>query len=152
MHTSADPSDPDANDLGHLVMAVAGRMRAARMRELEPYGLAVHQGRALRAVVRATAAGEELRLSGLADALGIAPRSATEVADALEEKGLVARSPSPTDRRAVSLSPTTAGAALHARLRQARADRSEGLFGVLTAAEQQTLASLLQRILGADRD
>jgi DNA-binding MarR family transcriptional regulator len=41
-----------------------------------------------------------MRLSELSEHLHIAPRSATEVVDALESRGLVRRRPDPDDRRA----------------------------------------------------
>ena len=47
-----------------------------------------------------------IRSSELAALLHLAPRSATEVIDALESKGLVARSPDPTDRRNWGARPT----------------------------------------------
>ena len=42
-----------------------------------------------------SASGDGVRLSDLAEALRIAPRSATEVADGLQERGLVERTPGP---------------------------------------------------------
>ena len=49
-----------------------------------------------------------MRPSALAEHLHIAARSATEVVDALEARGLVAREPDPDDRRATLVRPTPA--------------------------------------------
>src|SRR4051794_35954041 len=96
-------SDPAA--LGDLLMHVA-RLQRRRWRDaLAPWDLVPSQARALRVVTQREAA----RLSDLAEALRIAPRSATEVVDALEERGLVARTPDPGDRRAVLIRATPQG-------------------------------------------
>ncbi|MGI8418647.1 MAG: MarR family winged helix-turn-helix transcriptional regulator, partial [Nakamurella sp.] len=95
----------------------------------------------------------ELRLSRLAERLHIAPRSATEVVDALEQKGLVLRSPSPTDRRAVALSMTAEGVALRERLREQLAKtqqvQADEMFAVLSESELATLTTLLRRVAAA---
>ena len=63
------------------------------------------QARAL-AVLRR---GGPQRLGELAEHLRIAPRSATEVVDALAERGLVERRPDPADRRATLVALTAHG-------------------------------------------
>src|ERR687894_1771262 len=73
------------------------RAQRRRWRDaLAPWDLSPHQARALAVVC----AGDGVRLSDLAESLRIAPRSATEVADGLQERGLVERGPDPGDRRA----------------------------------------------------
>ena len=67
----------------------------------------------MRAVRVLTAHDGGVRSSELAQLLRIAPRSATEVVDALEAKGLVQRSPDPTDRRATLVSLTATGRRAH---------------------------------------
>ena len=52
-----------------------------------------------------------MRPGALAEHLRIAPRSATEVVDDLQERGLVERAPDPADRRATLVRLTEAGAA-----------------------------------------
>ena len=95
--------------LGESFGAVARRLRAASMASLSAWDVTPSQMRAIRILT-----GHEggVRASELAHHLHIAPRSATEVVDALEAKGLVERSPDPTDRRATLVSLTARGTAL----------------------------------------
>lgn len=145
-----DQPRPDA-DLGELVVTLARRLRAARAEALEPWGLTPHQARAFATVARhcadcGPADDHELRLSALAERLHIAPRSATEVVDALEERGLVRRVPSPTDRRATNLHLTDAGRDLHGEMRR-RVAVEDGPFAALDEAERTRLAALLRKAL-----
>ena len=86
----------------------------------------------------------------LAAHLHIAPRSATEVVDALEAKGLVHRSPDPTDRRATLVSLTGRGVALMDEVRRARGLESEKLFDRLSGPDRAHLARILRNLLGQD--
>lgn len=161
-------TDIDQLPAGELIGMLGRRLRHLRSEALEPFGLALHQARALTTIARWTERGAsshdtghndterddaELRLSRLAEQLHIAPRSATEVVDALEQKGLVLRSPSPTDRRAVALSMTADGIALTERLREQLAKtqqvQADALFAVLSESELATLTSLLRRVAAA---
>lgn len=110
--------------------------------------LAPHQGRALR-IIDTTG---PLRLSALAERLRIAPRSATEVADALQDRGLIERRPDPADRRAVLLSVTSAGARAASRVAAARQAGADAYFGRLTDADRSDLARILQSLLAAPPD
>src|SRR5512146_2241206 len=87
-----------------------------------------------------------MRSSELAAHLHIAPRSATEVIDALEAKGLVQRSPDPTDRRATLVSLTSRGAELMDEVRRARGLESEKLFEQLSQTDRVHLARILGRL------
>jgi DNA-binding MarR family transcriptional regulator len=88
-----------------------------------------------------------LRSSELAHHLHIAPRSATEVIDALEAKGLVQRSADPTDRRATLVSLTTRGVELTDEVRRARGAESEKLFDRLSRTDRDHLSRILRRLL-----
>lgn len=140
---------------GELLTLLARRLRHLRGQELQPFGLTPAQSRALGTIARCTHRdGDELRLTGLAERLGIAPRSATEVVDALQEKGLVQRAPSPTDRRATALSLTAEGAELIGRLRGAMAAASkakaEDMFSILGDTDRSTLTELLRTVARQD--
>jgi DNA-binding MarR family transcriptional regulator len=87
-----------------------------------------------------------VRSSELAQHLHIAPRSATEVIDALEGKGLVERSPDPHDRRATLVSLTARGTRLTEEVRRARGLESERLFDRLSARDRADLARILRRL------
>ncbi len=109
----------------------------------EGLDLAPHQGRALRIVSEHG----PLRLSTLAEHLRIAPRSATEVADALQERGFVQRMPDPDDRRAVLLSVTEAGAQAAHRHAAARRAGAEAFFGRLSPGDRASLERILRSLL-----
>src|SRR3954467_12723754 len=123
----------------------AARTQRRRWRDaLAPWNLSPHQARALRVVCER----DDTRISDLAEVLHIAPRSATEVADGLEQRGLVERTPDPRDRRAVILRPTQAGRRIRDEGDAARAADSREVFGRLSAADRATL----ERILAALAD
>ncbi len=134
--------DDDAAELGELVLRAARTQRRRWRDILAPWSLSPHQARALRVVVDR----EGARLSDLAEALHIAPRSATEVADALQERGLAERTPDPTDRRAVLLRATAEGRRVQAEVDAARRADTRELFGRLSAAERAELARLLRSV------
>jgi DNA-binding MarR family transcriptional regulator len=85
-----------------------------------------------------------VRLTDLAEALHIAPRSATEVADGLQERGLIERTPDPNDRRAVILRPTDEARRIRAEIDAARSADSAELFARLAPDDRATLARLLR--------
>lgn len=146
-----DEQDPAQLGAGELLTLLARRLRHRRGQDLQPFGLTPAQYRALGVVARCTHRnGDELRLSGLAERLGIAPRSATEVVDALQDKGLVQRAPSPTDRRATALSLTDEGGRLVSQLRATMARVSnltaDNMFSVLSDDERDSLTRLLRTV------
>ncbi|MGY1831581.1 MarR family winged helix-turn-helix transcriptional regulator [Geodermatophilus sp. SYSU D01180] len=134
--------DDEGAELGELVMRAARTQRRRWRDVLAPWALSPHQARALRVVVLQ----EGVRLSDLAGALHIAPRSATEVADALQERGLLERTPDPTDRRAVLLRATAEGRRVQAEVDAARRADTRELFARLSAAERAELARLLRAV------
>jgi DNA-binding MarR family transcriptional regulator len=128
--------------LGDLLMRAARTLRRRFGAVLAPWDLSPHQARALRVV----SAGDGVRLSELAEALRIAPRSATEVADGLQARGLVERAPDPTDRRAVVLTATAAGRRVQREVDDARAADAQELFGRLSATDRTELARILHAL------
>lgn len=166
------PTD-DAPDLGELFHAAFRGLRRTWAEQLAPWELTPHQWRALMTLLRgrrASGSGEpgagpgtggaggvggadcdvsgDVRLKDLAERLRIAPRSATEVVDQLEAKGLVRRDPDPTDRRATLIVATAAGQQLFADVQAERRDKSSEYFARLGAQDRAELA----RILGQLRD
>ena len=131
-----------ADDLGDLLMRAARTLRGRWREVLAPWDLSPHQARALAGVCTH----DGVRLTDLAEALHIAPRSATEVADGLQERGLVERTPDPGDRRAVILRPTDQGRRIRAEIDAARTQDSAELFGRLPAADRTELARLLHAL------
>lgn len=130
-----------------LAYRVARDLRRRHHAALEPWGISPHQARAL--AVIADHDEQSPRLGVVADRLRITPRAATEVADALEDLGYVARQPDPTDRRAVVLALTPAGRQAHQRFRAARDAAGAEYFASLSEDERGRLTSLLQRLVDA---
>lgn len=130
------------DETADALLRVARRLRAATHAALAPLGLSPHQARALRII------GDSgpVRPSAIAAHLRIAPRSATEVLDALAERGWVARSADPADRRAALISLTESGRALAERVTELQRQESERLLGVLDADALRELGELLHRV------
>ncbi|MBZ5736932.1 MarR family winged helix-turn-helix transcriptional regulator [Nocardioides mangrovi] len=144
---SASGSEPGSESTSELLMMAARSMRRSFGETMAAYDVTPSQARALRVVAQR----ESVRLSALAEALRIAPRSATEVVDALEERSLVAREPDPADRRATCVVPTDAGARLGEALDEARRQATEERLSVLSDADRAELTRLLRLIVEQDR-
>ena len=130
---------------GDLVMALARRVRREHMESLATWDVTPSQARALRVL---SSDDEGMRPSALADELRIAPRSATDVVDALETRGWVSRAADPTDRRATVLSLTRDGRELVERIEGVRRLASERVLDVLTEAQRRTLHEILTVVVG----
>ena len=141
-------TEHEVHATGDLVMALARRVRRAYADALAKWHVTPSQSRALR-VLSAQAGGT--RPSSLAEVLHIAPRSATEVVDALEERGWVGRSADPTDRRATLITLTPDGLDLVARIEDVRRDASEQVLDVLSAEQRRTLHGILRIVVGEDQ-
>jgi DNA-binding MarR family transcriptional regulator len=143
--TKPRPADQDGGEsLSEVFWAVARQLRGASQETLAPWDITPAHLRALRALGHHGS----MRLSDLSGRLRIAPRSGTEVVDALESRGLVRRRPDPGDRRATLVEMTEHGAEVMAAIRAAQGNDAERAFGRLTPADRAELA----RILGQLRD
>jgi DNA-binding MarR family transcriptional regulator len=135
-------ADDQTADLGELLMRAARSQRGRWRDVLAPWDLSPHQARALGVVGKV----DGVRLTDLAEALHIAPRSATEVADGLQERGLVERTADPGDRRVVILRPTEEGRRIRGEIDAARTADAAVLFARLPAADRAELARLLHAL------
>jgi DNA-binding MarR family transcriptional regulator len=133
----------DPNQLADLFQRLMRRLRRAQAERLAPLGLTPAQERALRVITRSE---EPLRMTELADQLGIVPRSVTTVVDALEQAGLVRREIDPHNRRAIRLHLTDRGLAVRDDMREARRRAAEDLFAPLTAGDREALGELLGQL------
>lgn len=140
------PGERVAGELSEvdLLLRVARSWR--RLGREHDHDLSPHQERALLALAR-LGRDTGVRVSRLAEHLGIAPRSATEVADALQTAGLLTRSPDPTDRRAVLLTLTGAGLHTVERVRERRRTAAEQAVATLSPADRAELRRLLHLLL-----
>lgn len=132
-----------SEDLGEQLLRVARGLRRAWMVDLSEHDLSPHESRALRVAADRE---ESPRLRDLADALRIAPRSVTDVVDALERKGYVVREPDPHDRRASVVVVTDAGRQVRAAVHEARRRSVGDQMGALTATQRAALADALTRL------
>lgn len=87
----------------------------------------------------------------LGTTLGLSPRNMTAIVDGLEEAGLVARRPHPTDRRATLVELSDAGVAEAERELGPRLDAMAQLFVSLTPAEREQFSAILTRLTEAMR-
>ena len=129
-------------------MAVARALRRRFSLALEQYDVTPSQSRALRTVV----AEPGVRLSVIADRLRIAPRSATEVVDALEARGLVVRETDPADRRATRVVATAEGTRLQALIDTTRREESERFLTELPSRDRVELDRILRALAGEVHD
>jgi DNA-binding MarR family transcriptional regulator len=86
----------------------------------------------------------------LAEALDFDKSHLVARIDLLESRGLVARTQDPADRRRNRVALTPAGRKLADRLRRIARQSQEGFLQALDLEEQETLISLLRRVLDAN--
>lgn len=130
-------------ELVERLMRSAHRLRRASLKTLGPLGLTPAQERMLRLVSRGAG---PWRMGELASRMGIVPRSATSLVDALEQADLVKRAVDPDNRRAVLVSLTDHGRSVQREMARARAQAGEQLFAQLDEQERALLAELLDKV------
>ena len=88
----------------------------------------------------------------LAKALRIRPQSLSELLCRMEQKGLVCRAPSDTDKRQTLVRITDTGREKAAEMREIHERAARALFAPLTDTEKETLAALLRKVIAAGED
>jgi DNA-binding MarR family transcriptional regulator len=136
------PDSAGDESLSEAFWSVARQLRETSREALAPWDITPAHLRALRVLSRHGT----MRLSELSERLAIAPRSATEVVDALESRGLAWRRPDPGDRRATLVELTEHGASVLDAIRAARGTEAERLFGRLSPADRAHLARILRKL------
>lgn len=136
------------DDLADLIRDVSRGLRQRGSALAEPYGLSMHQLRAMRWIDRE----DGPRIGALARRMRMVNRSATDVVDDLEAKGYVRREPDATDRRATVVRLTESGQAALTEVDQLRRADAQEYFGVLPAADRRELARLLRALDTESRD
>jgi DNA-binding MarR family transcriptional regulator len=126
-----------------MIFRIAQTMRTILDRELEPCTVTGQQ-----AAMMLRCAGESGEsFESLAKSLGTDSAGITRLADRLEQKGLMIRNPSPTDRRATLLILSSAGYDLLPSLRQAIGRWRDHVLRGVSNAELSQLKRSLGRIL-----
>lgn len=89
---------------------------------------------------------ENVTLTQLSQALGVAPPNMTGIVKRLEARKLVQRMPAPQDKRMQHITLTRAGALLTAQAHAIGKTMDKSWLGRLTAAEQAMLVELLDKL------
>jgi DNA-binding MarR family transcriptional regulator len=139
-----DASTASARGMDVLLLAfqIHGRLIALLAPECRPLGVTPNEALALIALAR-----EPLPVSGIGRVVGIRPNGASVLVDRLDARGLVRRTRSPRDNRVVSVALTEAGVALAATLVEKASDQLRSGLASASAAEQQVLIEILQRLV-----
>jgi DNA-binding MarR family transcriptional regulator len=136
-----------AAELGELLVGAWRAFTRKGLAGFQAHGLSPARVRLLLAL--ATAGG--IRMSSLAEQLGVTNRAITRLVDALQREGVLARRPDPDDRRAIRLELTEAGVALVDKIQRLQHQVSEQIFAPLSQPERDQLAGLLRRFIRAQR-
>lgn len=139
------PAQPDSGgdeSLADAFWSVARKLRETSQETLAPWDITPAQFRALRVLRR----NGVMRPSELSDRLQIAPRSTTEVIDALESRDLVRRRPDPDDRRATLVEVTEHGTGVLDAIRAVRGTEAERAFELLSSVDRADLARILRKL------
>jgi DNA-binding MarR family transcriptional regulator len=135
--------EPGADEtLAEAFRSVARQLRETFQDTLAPWDITPSHYRALRVLKRHGM----MRLSDLSEHLHIAARSATEVVDALESRGLVQRRADPGDRRATLVELTEHGTSILDAIHAARGTEAERVFGRLSQTDRAHLARILRKL------
>lgn len=140
--TPQQGTDNRDDTLSEAFWSVARQLRRAATDSLAQWDISPSQSRALQVLAHH----DGVRLSELAEHLHIAARSATEVVDALQERGLVQRRPDPADRRATLVVLTPKGQQVSTAIQDSRAEDAQRLFGALSASDRAELARILAKL------
>jgi DNA-binding MarR family transcriptional regulator len=139
----SDGGEISAAELTERLLRIAHLIRRASLASMAELDLTPAQSRTLRVISKADS---PIRMGELAATLGVVPRSATGLVDALEHAGLVERTVDPDNRRAVLVTLTQRGRDMQDRMADARRRAGDGIFGALDTPERRTLADLLQKL------
>ena len=145
--TPEPPSVPSLStaEVAERFLALAKALRTEANRSLRTHGFTFARGKLLLVLQRQG----PLRMTALAQALKITPRSATEAVDALERDRLVTRRPDPSDRRAVLVDLSEHGVAVIQDTADQRARAVDRIFGVLDGHQRAQLTDLLDTLTAA---
>lgn len=139
----SDGGEISAAELTERLLRIAHLIRRASLASMAELDLTPAQSRTLRVISKVDS---PIRMGELAATLGVVPRSATGLVDALEHAGLVERTVDPDNRRAVLVTLTQRGRDMQDRMAEARRRAGDGIFGALDTPERRTLADLLQKL------
>src|SRR5215469_11738754 len=127
---------------GYLLARVGTEARRAWGQMLGGLGLTPHQFGMLMALAPMTAVSQQQ----LSRAVGVDPRNAVPIIDALQRRGLLERRPDAEDRRRHTIALTPAGQAMIGQLRQSGEELEGRFLDGLTEAERACLHAALAKL------
>lgn len=145
---AGSPAAALASSPAFLLTKLGAESSRLYRQRLAPLGLEPHHARALRYVGSA----DGLSQQALADQLGLARSRIVVLVDELEQRNLVKRRPSPSDRRAYALRLTAKGERLLQQVIGASRDHEDDLCAPLSSDERAQLITLLQRLAARPPD
>ncbi|HET6737932.1 MAG TPA: MarR family transcriptional regulator [Kribbella sp.] len=128
-------------DLASALVQTMHRLQDLHAETSRPLGLTPQQAHLLCVLISGP-----LGMTELSGILGIERSSLTSMVDRLERRSLVARIPSPGDRRACRIELTDDGLAVAHQAHDAVVTRINSLTAALPAAVRQTVINALQSI------
>ncbi|GAA3718924.1 MarR family transcriptional regulator [Streptomyces tremellae] len=144
MSMATSRTDPLTLEVVELIGSVVARYYEEYEQAAAEHSLTGAQARVLRLLSL-----EPLPMRRIARKLKCEPSNVTGIVDRLEARGLVERTPDPSDRRVKLAAPTRSGLATAARLRDSL-DFAREPLAELSAQERRTLRDLLRRMVGDD--
>ena len=128
-------------DTYHAVLATSKVIKRVGLRLFDAEGITDSQFQALVLLME----NGPMLMRRMSDEMSVTPANVTGLADRLEEKGLVRRTPGKGDRRATMVEITPAGKALYERLAVKKADMLQKTLKSFTKDEITTLHDLLEK-------
>jgi DNA-binding MarR family transcriptional regulator len=128
---------------GYLLARLGAESRRMWGEMLAEYGLTPHQFGVLMTLAQLKAASQRQ----LSLAVGVDPRNAVPIIDALERLGLVERGSDAADRRRHAVTLTADGHAMTGRLRQAGAELENRFLALLSSQERDALHAILTKLV-----
>ncbi len=146
--TRAKAGAPEApGGLAFLVSQVGAHSSTRFGERLEALGLKTHHVGILRVIAEA----DGLSQQALGERLGVFPSRLVGILDELEERKLVERRDSPSDRRSYALYLTEAGREMLEKIKTISRAHQEAICAALDRVEQAQLAEFLTRIAQEQR-
>lgn len=138
----AAAAPPDAEDLGHLYIALHSRVRRVVDDAMTTSGVSLSRT----IVLKLLASLGPVNQAALATELGFAPRSITDLVDGLERDGLARRVDNPADRRSRLVQITDTGSVALESALKVKCDLFEEIFSVLDPPSRAALFTLLSTV------
>ncbi|WP_127586963.1 MarR family winged helix-turn-helix transcriptional regulator [Paenibacillus koleovorans] len=139
-------STPSAGQLLETLIRTTHQLHLQFEAHLAAYDVPSYlTGPRLRFLVTVQEAGA-IRMSDIAERLGIKPRTVTQFVDALEAEHMLIRQPDPDDRRATFVRVTKAAIPLIARARAGMSEAAEQVLAHLPQEQREQLHTILNRV------